>query len=232
MNIRSRLAAAALAIGSLFATGNANAFFPFFPVDPAPIRYDITLTNPGPAISPLVSVTQGWFFGNYSAAQLLGGVPANSLSHTAVDPGPVVMAFAGLLLGVSQDAALTKHVVIGMNNTAAAAAVGEAWDTLFPTLSEATLIGHLEGFAADPLGYGTAYSGVQEFGSLAPTMAFDIDPFGSATTSFTLVQFSTGTVVGTGSAAIVAVPEPSSVLLMAGGLGLFAVALRRRRRAG
>jgi len=188
------------------------------------------------------------------------GIAAASLVTMLENPfwkdpsAPVTFA---LLMGIVQDlpgdAPGQKHLVFGVDPAVSAALNGLAWAALFPELLEEEVIANLELATSGGLGWGAA------FDTLAPGL-FAIDSFArdlrvngyagstepsviypwfampspdASATSFDLVAFSTGQIVGSGTALQTTlsfgtpVPEPATTLLVAMA-GLLGLAFRRR----
>ena len=119
-----------------------------------------------------------------------------------------------------------RHLVVGVNNTYATTLVGVSFESIFTHSNEATIISALDAIAADPSGL-DSYTPVVNFEF---SLSLRNAEFGSSD-PFTLVAFSNGQAIGTGSASVLgaAVPEPAVWVSMILGLGGVGTALRRRR---
>jgi len=127
-----------------------------------------------------------------------------------------------------------KHVLLGMSDDAAGYAAGMPWSTLFGATQEETIISALEHYEDnDPavtqqalqdlvdFAYGPAVGGILDNQAQPHTAWFT--PGGS----FSLMTWSDGALVGTGtSTQIETTPEPASMAA----LGLGALLLTRKRR--
>ena len=123
-----------------------------------------------------------------------------------------------------------KHIVIFGNTDWVAAADGIAWGTLFPTVLESQLIAALEDAATG--------EGQQSSYDLIDSFWFDVAlPSGlyfGPNSDFSVIAFSTGQVIGSGSVTSTstsipgAVPEPATWAMLITGFGLVGVAARRR----
>lgn len=162
---------------------------------------------------------------------------------------------AGLMLGLTQDlpgdAVGQQHVVIMMDNSAAAAARNIAWGTLFRNNTEESILAAVALVAGvtrtDANGTewdaalnrlfgfvnGDILTGIQ-VGGQAKSAFFSLGDVVAGSTSFTnfsVMAFSNGQLIGTGTAGLntapaTAVPEPGSMALVL--LGLPLLALRRK----
>jgi hypothetical protein len=155
-------------------------------------------------------------------AALLNNIPAGSYTQTFNLNGDLSQfaSYRYTLLSTYTDDAHTG-VVIGLNADAAQSAVGSSFESVFG-VTESSIVSAIQG----------VYSGdfFTELVSLSTLQSFANDnlsklPLGLSGGS--LVAFSDGTNVGRLNAAPAAVPEPASMLALAGGA---AALLRRRRR--
>lgn len=190
----------------------------------------------------------------YLAEAAPGGVINGGYNLGLRYPGPQITAPTGgfidtyyntdsvateaLIAGVTQDlpgdAPGQKHVVLAVSNDVVPLASGIAWGTLFRNFTEEQIIFALEhqvdpdeatrNAALQTLGdfyYTDAKYGILD-GLAQPHSAW-FTPGGS----FTVMTWSSGQVIGGGTSTITSVPEPTSMLAI--GLGLAAVARRRKR---
>jgi hypothetical protein len=162
-------------------------------------------------------------------------VPAGE--STKVDP--IVSTFLiGVATNLPGDADGQKHLVVFANQDWSASAVSIAFGTLFPTTLEAQLIQALEnigGATVDPVEIDWSYDTIGAFdggdAEQGPNGSVAFAP-GS---DFSLVAFSDGTIIGSGTSSITAaptaaVPEPAGWALMIGGFALVGGTLRARMR--
>jgi hypothetical protein len=156
---------------------------------------------------------------------------------------PLRSILIGLAENVATDTVPEKHIVLFMDNTAAALAENIAWGTLFRTTLEEQLIADLELMTSgqdwetiDPglQGVDTFLNGEAKTGILGPG-GFEQSAWFNLGDGFTVMAFSDGRIVGSGQSSRqfipAAVPEPASLAMA--GLGLLGVAAlaRRGRRA-
>lgn len=146
-----------------------------------------------------------------------------------------------LIIGITQDLPNDppgqKHMVLGMHSYAAELSRNIAWGTLFRNTQEEDLIAALELATSgqdwpiilpglqfiDIWSNSDAVNGILGPGGASQTAWFDMT---AESPSFTVMAFSEGQEIGTGSASIEVVPEPATL----GALGLGLLAMRRRRR--
>ena len=161
-------------------------------------------------------------------------------SSTIIDPfskSSSNMPIKGLMLGLAQnlpgDAIGQQHVVMMVDDTAAAGAASIAWGTTFFNTNEATIISDLTSQSD------TAINDLFSFVSGdASSMWFSLpanpQPGTTTTSQFTVVAWTDGQVVGTGTATLqydgaqTTVPEPATIALL--GLSLVGLGLSRRKR--
>lgn len=226
-------------------------------VIPAPenvrINFDVTL-NPGlisGSLSDIVDVTnfnapcfnggcpQYWaqpIFGSWQLSDLYAqSTPSqNRYAHLSFqDEVPVRSpADTTLVLGLLQtnlpgdpNGIITDHVIALVNPLAASSAIGKGFDSVF-SISEAQMAFDLKELAsndyfADPVSWWNANQdllyGVGSSGEL----------FTPRPGPFTVVAFSTGQEIGTGSTTVEPVPEPATIMLF--GVGIAGFGLVRRR---
>lgn len=135
-----------------------------------------------------------------------------------------------------------EHIVLGMDSTAASLGANIAWGTLFPNTLEESLIGALHTIynddATEPeqnqaidsvfqFMRGDAMSGILD--NLGASHSAFFSSLGSDVSAqeFTIMAWSDGTQIGSGSVTAQAVPEPASIAALA--VGLAGLAFRRRR---
>lgn len=185
------------------------------------------------------SLTWGGF-----APNLDGQSSATYTNPFKID-GPFVGAlWFGLVQGLPGDASPDEyHVVLGINPQAAAYSENIAWGTLFPNTLEEQLIDHIllttSGRPFEEIDPGT--TGLFTFADGDATTTnhlnggLNYSTLFAPSSSFTLVAWSSGTVIGSGEAFLEsrtvpdAIPEPGTWALMILGFGAAGSALRRRR---
>jgi hypothetical protein len=134
------------------------------------------------------------------------------------------------------DATGQQHVLIGMDNTAASYAANIAWGTLFRNTLEDDIIYDLNNFVNPDqsvtdsalqglvnFAFGDATTGILD--NLAQSQSAWFTP--SQNSSFTLMTWSNGTVVGSGMTTFQSTPEPAPIAAL--GLGMVALLASRRR---
>ncbi len=149
--------------------------------------------------------------------------------NTITNPFPEDPATRTFMLGVAQDLPGDpdgqKHLVLFTNDSWAASAEHIAFGTLFPNTDEDQLIAYLQGSGEGPGVFGFA-DGDAEGGPNGDLAFLPGD-------SFTEIAFSDGQIIGAGQsfstpAPTSAAPEPGTWALMALGVGLAGLAMRRR----
>lgn len=131
-----------------------------------------------------------------------------------------------------------SHLVIFMNNAAAANAAGQSFASLFPGFDEATIIQALEAVGQ----IGTPPLSQTDFDAFNDTLsafaaaihddyAFSVPGWQSVTPGqFSVVSFSDGSIIGSGLVTqTTSIPEPSSFVLL--GLGAIGILVRARRQS-
>ena len=231
--VLTKRAVAAAVFGWLVATTSATA---------AVAATDLTLsyTVTGAIAEPIYGIVVYNTYVSGSGAWWPAYLPAGG--GTIVDPflkSTLNPPLTGLLLGLSDDFAATTHLVTMVDNTRATTLVGNTWASQIPAYDEPTLIADLKTFTTtsrppdtDPSGqaaWDAASAHVDQFVEDNPSLRFAMPAPGGAT-PFTVVHWSTGTLLGTGLAQVTAVPEPGAQALWLAGLaGLGLLAWRRQR---
>jgi len=206
------------------------------------LSYEVTLNADIPDVTNII------IFNNYlnGSGSTWAFTAFGGQTTTLADPFPKDNLnnppLQGLLLGLTKDLPNDppgqEHVVLFMNDLAAANATHIAWGTLFPGTSESQLIGAIRDYTAGlpfekpvmqaaSASLGAFIGGDAQNGNLGingePGSAF----FEIGGT-FTVMAWSEGTVIGTGtSMSVAAVPEPQTYALMLIGLVLTAAGARR-----
>lgn len=245
--------AAAVAASMFIAAGASAAVAP----DPTEIHlsYDVT-TSVDPGAATIYDIaTYNTYDDGSSGVWWPSSIDASG--GTIADPFVKSVAnrpLTGLLMGLvkSNDASnLTLpddatpgqiHLVLMIDNTAAAAADGQPWGTSFnPTVGESELIGHIQFTmehdrgTLDPAGqaqWDASFAAMSGFADANPGLAFALaapSPWLTTTSDFTVMAWSNGQILGSGVANVAQVPEVSTYAMMALGLGVVAYARRRRR---
>jgi len=215
------------------------------------------------ALAVVASATAGaqvQYFTNYSVHNDMGGPITNIMMAEEVDNGgsltwafqadgegdsllqnpfpgsvPVQRALLiGLVQDLPEDPEGQKHIVLMMDNNAAALANHIAWGTLFPTTLEDQLIADLE-LATSGQDWEIIQPGLDAVSNFLGGEAKNIlGPGGSSNSawfnmggSFSVMAFSEGQQIGSGQSFVTAVPEPASL----GALCIGAAAFLRRRKA-
>ncbi len=208
-------------------------------------KYDITF----PQGSPSFEITQWYVLETADSGVIDGfnlGLRLPSTIITSPQGGTVFADFpvpkqatGAVLIGLTHDlpgdAPGQEHVVLGMDTTAASLGAGIAWGTLFRNTLEENIIYDLHNYVnpdqaitqaaledLDGFLYGDASHGILD--NLAQEHSALFDP---AAGVFSIQSWSDGTLLGSGVATAVAVPEPTG-LAFAGLVG--ATVLTRRRR--
>ncbi len=250
---RPLIASLALAAAALLPAGPALAT----PVSDLTLAYTVNTAGNLPAITNIVTFNK--FADGGGGAWWSSEVPGNTASHTITDPftkrsdnAPLNALMLGLVQDLPGDGTPgQKHIVMMMSDTAASAATGIAWGTLFRNTLEDELIAALELMTSgqdwpviqpgidivDAFVDGDAASGILGAFSQPVSAWFDLGLPAAGTTvysNFKVMAFSDGQLLGHGIAsvsasAVTAVPEPGSWTLACTGL-LLAGALSRRRR--
>jgi len=165
--------------------------------------------------------------------------PLTGLLLGLLGPMPQAAAMASPLVS-----AAGPRVVLMLDSSAASAAEGKAWRQTFNNApSEGDLISAVQ-FAMEhdrdkldddgKAQWDAAFGLMGSFVNDNPQLAFALPaPVAGQTTtsSFTVMAWSNGEILGTGTASVTQVPEVSTYLMMALGLGVLGLARRRAGRA-
>jgi hypothetical protein len=206
------------------ASSEANAT-PVLPPGTSAAVVDVTI-DPGyntiTKITTFTKTTTSMGYGRYFTAS-----PGSNEFFTVIPPAfTLVSAFsAGVISGLPTDpvGSPVNHLVIFGDFTSSE--LGEGFSTLFPGVSESSLINDL---LTTPANQPLPSLDINPFTTDATTLGL----YGGNGSSFDAVAFSTGTVIGSGTLSFVraAVPEPFTLSLFGAGIA-GAAALRRRKRA-
>lgn len=167
-------------------------------------------------------------------------VDYGSTSTTLTNPfdlprPPAQSLLVGLAHDLPNDAPGQEHVVLMMDDEAASLSNHIAWGTLFRNTLEENLIDDIK-LATSGQDWDIIQPGLDGLGTFAFNDADNgiLGPGGVSHTawfttggSFTVMSFSDGAIIGTGTSSVQAVPEPAS--LAAIGVGLATLARRRRK---
>jgi hypothetical protein len=239
--------ATSLVTFSLSATAGTVANLPDYHT-----HYQVNLSDSSLAIDGIVKFETGL---GTSWPNFLSGGPGSgtqTIDQVFGSPTPITdalflgMAYDGhneiIVPGPAADPNFVNtgsHLVIFMNNGAAANAVGHSFESLFQGFQEATIIHALEAvgqIGSPPLSdtdFNAFYDTLSTFvDSIHAGYAFSVPGTQNVSPGqFSVVSFSDGTIIGTGTTTQTnSVPEPSSlVLLGCGAIGLAIGAFRRRQ---
>lgn len=213
--------------------------------------YTVTLGPNFNDVTNVIMFENGSDFGSatwpFSASDCGGAGCTSTLTNPFPSDSPVLSA---VLIGITQDlpgdAAGQQHLVLFSNQAFAAAANGVDWSALFPNTDEDQLISDVE-LATSGQDSATIQPGFDGLGAFlgqnsltVPGLAQDGDGanYGNTGNSvffnigdpISVVAFSTGQVIGTGtSSSVAAAPEPTSLTLAGLGLVLCLSGIRKRR---
>jgi hypothetical protein len=224
---------------------------------PLDIRLSYTVTTAG----NLPEITSILTFNSYAdgggGVWWSASVPGQTLSWTITDPflkssanPPVDALMVGLVQDLPGDAPGQKHVVLMMSSAAAQAATNIAWGTLFRNTLEEQLIADIElatsGLPIEAIepalnnlfdfAGGDARGGILGPGGVPIDAWFTVagvQPGSVTSAGFKVMAFSTGQLIGEGTAftdAVAVVPEPQAWAMWLAGLS--ALGFVARRRAG
>lgn len=248
MTFRS-LAGAIAALAALLAQPAARAD------EPLDIHLSYTVSTDGTLPDITRIVTFNSYANGGTGAWWASMVPGGATTTLIDDPFLKSSANApldGLMLGLVQDLAGDppgqKHMVLLMSSAAADLSANIAWGTLFANTNETELIANLElatsgqdfsiiepGLnALYAFALGDARTGVLGPGGVATDAWFSlgmVSPGATTTSSFKLVAFSSGQIIGEGIASLQTlspVPEPEGGVLLMVGLLVVSMAARRR----
>lgn len=233
-----RLAAAlsVLALALTAASAHATAVVASYQTS-----YTVTLDGGWPAVTNLMMLEKwpGGGSGTWAFTAAGDGQTTVLTNPFPSDTLPTSSLLIGLVQDLPNDPPGQQHVVLFMDDTAASLGANIAWGTLFRNTLEDNLAASIA----------LATSG-QDWPIIQPGLdavsLFTDPPDGDAVTgildglaqphsawfetggTFSVMAWSDGTLIGTGTSEITVVPEPATAALMLGGLGLFGCVARRR----
>lgn len=139
------------------------------------------------------------------------------------------------LMGERLDQLGNPHLVLGVNQILAARLLNQPFNTLFPMQNEQLVLGSIE-LISHNSPYEPALQTLFDFSMMAINEGGTFDPDGGA---FTLVSFSNGQAIGSGSAMLApsppttsGVPELGAWMMMTAGFGFVGAVIRRQRLIG
>lgn len=201
--------------------------------------YTLNLTadiTGGQPITNIMLLEENDGFGATTWAFGADGEGQTTITNPFLTEAPITRSLlVGLIQDLPGDAPGQKHVVLIMDPTAAALSENIAWGTLFRNTLEDQLIADIE-LATSGQPFELIQPGLDGLGQFANGDARDgiLDPQGVPVSAyfatggeFVVESWSSGTVLGRGTSAVVAVPEPASVGIVVVAAGV--VGLRRRR---
>jgi hypothetical protein len=213
--------------------------------------YTVTLGPNFSDVTDIIMFENGSDFGSatwpFTASDCGGSGCTTTLTNPFPSDSPVLSA---VLIGITQDlpgdAPGQQHLVLFSNQAFAAAANGVDWSTLFPNTDEDQLIADVE-LATSGQDYATIQPGFDGLGAFlgqndltVPGIAQDGDGTNYGNTGdsvyfnigdpISVVAFSTGQIIGTGtSSSLPAAHEPASLTIAGLGLVLCLASIRKRR---
>ena len=249
-----RAAAAATLLGLALSPVMASVAIGPAPRQDITLSYDVTGLNfpsgfPTPTIYDILTFNtypngSGVFWP--SSVDAGGGTINDPFKKSSANP-PLTGLLLGLVNDLPNDAPGQSHVVLMMDDNAANQAKGSAWSATFPATLEDQLIADIKYSMehdrnvlspADQAKWDTSFGNVNNFayGNFNKWFAMSASVPGTTTTSsFTVMAWSDGQVIGQGTAnlttaALETVPEPGTCALMLSGLlGIGFIARGRKR---
>ena len=184
------------------------------------------------AVTDILTADMDVATGSISIVQT--GESLHAPSGHFTDPHGWDQAPAGtVVIGQRLDALGNPHLVLGVGNAYAPNLIGQAFTSLFPMMNEQLVLGSVELISGN-YNYLPAVQTLLDFATQIIGQGATIAPDGGA---FTLISFSDGQAIGSGTASIGtvppsgSVPEPSAWALMVLGFGLIGRAARSGRSA-
>ena len=184
------------------------------------------------AVTDILTANMDAATGSISIVQT-GGSLSLPAGHVT-DPHAWDRAPAGVvLIGQRLDALGNPHLVLGVGNAYAPHLIGHAFTSVFPTMNEQLVLGSVE-LVSGNNNYLPAVQTLLDFATQIIGEGATIAPDGGA---FTLISFSDGQAIGSGTASIGTVPpsgnvpEPSAWVTMVLGFGVIGLAARSGRAA-
>jgi hypothetical protein len=198
--------------------------------------YNVTLADGMPDVTRIMMLEESADSSSLTWAFSAAGGSTTFLQNPFVHSSPITTSLLiGLVEGLPLDASANqKHLVLFMDSTTAAASANIAWGTLFLNTDEDQLIANLElatsGLPFEDIGPGV--DAIFAFGSgdakNIPGSLGPVSAWFNVGSSFSVMAFSDGTVIGTSESFNTLTPEPGTSVLVFTALVIAGVAIRRR----